>query len=108
MRSKLLSLLAISSFLILAFDKKELKTIQSPKPKNNKDYNNIIFYNEENLKSSAGTKSVLFNATGTKLYAMNLEGLSVYKYNRENRQLNRQFQFKANKGIGWDYQTKSQ
>ena len=70
------------------------------------DYNNLIYQKEDNLAASAGTKSVIFNTTGTKLYAMNLEGLSVYEFNRETKKINRQFRFKAHKGIGWDYQTK--
>ena len=106
MRFKSILFLAISSLLILSFSKKEFKDAATPKPNNSKDYTNLIFYNEETLKSSAGTKSVVFNSTGSKLYAMNLEGLSVYEFNRENRQLNRQFQFKPHKGMGWDYQTK--
>ncbi len=106
MRFKLIYLFSILSFLILSFSNKKNKETADFKPNPHKDYNNLVFLNEENLKSSAGTKSVLFNSAGTKLYAMNLEGLSVYEFNRETKKLNRKFQFKAHKGIGWDYQTK--
>lgn len=106
MRIKIVLLLLVFSLIILSFTKKEFEEASPIKLNTAKGYNNLMFYNEEVLKSSAGTKSVLFNSNGSKLYAMNLEGLSVYEFNRENRQLNRQFQFKAHKGIGFDYQTK--
>ncbi|MFY8129352.1 MAG: YncE family protein [Chitinophagaceae bacterium] len=69
-------------------------------------YTNISFTTEQTLKASGGTKSVVFNTAGTKLYAMNLEGLNVQEFDQSTKALNRTFQFKPTKGIGWDYQTK--
>lgn len=66
-------------------------------------YTKLIFDTTENLSSSSGTKSVLFNAAGTKLYAMNLEGMSVYEFDEPTRKILREFKFKATKGFGWDY-----
>ena len=106
MRLKIFVFISLVSILILSFNKKEFSSNISIKPNINRAYTNLIFQKEEVLKSAGGTKSVLFNAAGTKLYAMNLEGLSVYEFDRENKKLNRQFQFKAHKGMGWDYQTK--
>ena len=106
MRLKIFVFISLVSILILSFNKKECSGNTSVKPNINRAYTNLIFQKEEILKSAGGTKSVLFNAAGTKLYAMNLEGLSVYEFDRENKKLNRQFQFKAHKGMGWDYQTK--
>jgi DNA-binding beta-propeller fold protein YncE len=89
-----------------SISKKTIPNKVSSATNNNKNYNDIVFQKEEVLKSSGGTKSVIFNSKGSKLYAMNLEGLSVYEFDRESKKLTRQFKFKPHRGIGWDYQTK--
>ena len=66
----------------------------------------LIYDSVDSIKSSAGTKSVIFNSKGTRLYAMNLEGLSVYEFDCKSRNLLRTFRFKSSKGKGWDYELK--
>jgi DNA-binding beta-propeller fold protein YncE len=66
-------------------------------------YDTISYQKTELLVAAPGTKSVLFNSAGSKLYAMNLEGMSVYEFDQPSRNLIREFKFKRNPGIGWDY-----
>lgn len=77
------------------------KVVENFKP----TYKNLQFIKAENLKASAGTKSVLFNSTGSKLYAMNLEGMSVYEFETATKTISRIFSFKPTKAQGWDYVT---
>lgn len=66
---------------------------------------NLIFEKVEQINSSWGTKSVLFNTNGTKLYAMNLEGMSVFEFNQTTKKITKEFKFSPTRGIGWDYTT---
>jgi DNA-binding beta-propeller fold protein YncE len=75
-------------------------TIGLPKP-----YSRLVYDTATYLASSAGTKSVLFNAKGSKLYAMNLEALSVYEFDQATKKVHKVYKFKPTKGIGWDYVT---
>ena len=67
----------------------------------------LAYQSVDSISAAGGTKSVLFNANGTRLYAMNLEGLSIYEFDQPSRKLLRVFRFKASKGKGWDYKTKT-
>lgn len=107
LRINLILLAFLCLFLVAFLNKKNGNTNRLSHYKKTNYYSNLIYQKEDNLTASAGTKSVIFNSTGTKLYAMNLEGLSIYEFNRESKKINRQFKFKAHKGMGWDYETKT-
>lgn len=68
-------------------------------------YDSLIFEGVQQLKSSFGTKSVVFSKSMRMLYAMNLEGMSVFEFSQKSKEVTRIFKFRQTPGTGWDYDT---
>jgi len=63
-------------------------------------YDTLLFERTDLLKSSSGTKSVVFNQKKTFLYALNLEGMSVYEFSCITGKVSRIFKFRRTPGTG--------
>lgn len=79
--------------------------VSTPEPPALLPYDSLSFVSVEQLKSSYGTKSVVFSKNMKMLYAMNLEGMSVYEFSQKSKQVQRIFKFRQTPGTGWDYDT---
>ena len=81
------------------FVKKQL----SPKLKVSNPYDSLVFHSVRKLKSSSGTKSVVFSKDMRFLYAMNLEGMSIMEFSQSTKEITRVFKFKKTLGLVWGF-----
>jgi DNA-binding beta-propeller fold protein YncE len=89
-----------------ATGKKIMDTLKPVIPvKELKPYNEIVYQSVQKLKSSSGTKSVVFSKNMKSLYAMNLEGMSVCEFSQSTKSITRIFKFRKTPGVGWNYET---